>query len=146
MTVRVLADLLARHQPGFSLPRAFYTDEDVFRLDLERIFRRCWLFAGFACQAATPGDYFTFAVGDDSLIILRGDDGRLNSRKIGFEAARRLDQLMTGQLTAANAPALVIPPLHVVTRRSTDILAIEDALVAQALAFINRRVFDPIGV
>jgi len=69
-----------------------------------------------------------------------------NSRKIGFEAARRLDQLMTGQLTAANAAAVVIPPLHVVTRRSTDILAIEDTLVAQALAFINRRVFDPIGV
>jgi Rieske 2Fe-2S family protein len=79
MTARVLADLLARHQPGFSLPRAFYTDEDVFRLDMERVFRRCWLFAGFACQAATPGDYFTFAVGDDSLIILRGDDGRLRA-------------------------------------------------------------------
>ena len=50
-------------------------DEDIYRVDLERIWRRSWLFAGHACQVPQPGDYFTFDVGTDPLIVIRGDDG-----------------------------------------------------------------------
>src|SRR5437016_5990965 len=38
--------LLASCRPGWSLPREFYSEEEIYRLDLERIWRRGWLFAG----------------------------------------------------------------------------------------------------
>jgi Rieske 2Fe-2S family protein len=71
--------LLAERQPGHSLPRDFYTSEEVFRRDVERVYGQHWLFAGFSCQIPRPGDYFTFELVDDSLIILRGDDGALRA-------------------------------------------------------------------
>ena len=36
--------------------------------------------------------------------------------------------------------------MHVVTRRSTDMIAIDDPKVAAALAFIHDHAADPIGV
>jgi glycine betaine catabolism A len=78
MTVTV-ADLVAECRPGFSLPRDFYVSDAVFRVEMEHVFGRRWLFAGFGCQAARAGDYFTFELADDSLIIIRGDDGKLRA-------------------------------------------------------------------
>jgi Rieske 2Fe-2S family protein len=66
-------------RPGFSLPQAYYVDDDIFRLDMERVFRRRWLFAGHTCQVRKPGDYFTFEVGTDSLIVIRGDDEQIRA-------------------------------------------------------------------
>jgi glycine betaine monooxygenase A len=74
-----LADLLAGRQPGFSLPQEFYTGSELFRLDQERVFRRRWLFAGYTCQIPQPGDYFTFDIGDDSLIVIRDDAGEVRA-------------------------------------------------------------------
>ncbi|MBX9585396.1 MAG: aromatic ring-hydroxylating dioxygenase subunit alpha [Gemmataceae bacterium] len=73
-----LDELIRGRRPGFGLPRPFYTDEQVYRRDLERVFGRCWLFAGHTGQVRRPGDYFLFEVGGDSLIV-RGDDGRVRA-------------------------------------------------------------------
>ena len=43
---QTIRKLIASRQPGHSLPRAFYCDELIFRADVERIWRRGWLFAG----------------------------------------------------------------------------------------------------
>lgn len=72
-----LEALIAGCQPGWSLPQAFYTDEAVYRLDIERIWRHGWLFAGHTCEIPEPGDYLTVEVDTDSVIILRGDDGEI---------------------------------------------------------------------
>jgi Rieske 2Fe-2S family protein len=74
-----VSNLLAGRRPGFSLPQAFYTSEEVFRLDLARVFRPSWLFAGYTCQVPHPGDYFTFDLGGDSLIVIRDDDGEVRA-------------------------------------------------------------------
>ena len=60
----------------------------------------------------------------------------LDTRRIGFEAASLLDRLMKGENLVEH---IVVPPLEVVTRGSTDTLAIEDPQVAAALAFIRRN-------
>ncbi|HKB41077.1 MAG TPA: Rieske 2Fe-2S domain-containing protein [Gemmataceae bacterium] len=73
------ATLAASRRPGFTLPQPFYTRAEIFQLEMERIFRRRWLFGGFSCQAPRPGDYFTFEMGADSLIVVRGDDLRLRA-------------------------------------------------------------------
>ncbi len=75
-------DLLARlrsRPPGHTLAREFYTDPDWFRLDLEHIFYRNWLFAGHDCELPQPGAYLTLQVGDYPLIVVRGDDGRIRA-------------------------------------------------------------------
>jgi LacI family transcriptional regulator len=58
-----------------------------------------------------------------------------NAERIGFEAAQLLDRLMAG----AKAPAenLLIEPLEVVTRQSSDVFAVEDPLVSRAARFIR---------
>jgi LacI family transcriptional regulator len=67
-----------------------------------------------------------------------------NTRKIGFEAATLLQQMIAG-----NDPPekpIYIPPLGIVTRRSTDVLAIEDEAVANAIRFIREHACDGITV
>jgi LacI family transcriptional regulator len=69
---------------------------------------------------------------------------RFNGERTGFEAARLLDRLMAGKPPPRN-PVLV-EPLGIVTRQSTDVVAIRDAEVAEALRLIRRRACEGIGV
>jgi Rieske 2Fe-2S family protein len=74
-----IRDLVAARREGWCLEQPFYTDEAILRVDMERIFRRYWLFVGHTSQIPEPGDYFTYAIGGDSLIILRDDDGQIQA-------------------------------------------------------------------
>jgi LacI family transcriptional regulator len=58
-----------------------------------------------------------------------------NTRKIGYDAAALLDRMMQGELIEPGT--FVVPPLGIVTRRSTDVLAIEDPDIADAVRFIR---------
>ena len=78
MTHHSLESLLARCQPGWSLPGDFYKDDAVYRLDLARVWRRGWIFAGHACEIPEAGDYFTLEVDTDSVIVVRGEDGTIH--------------------------------------------------------------------
>lgn len=64
--------------------------------------------------------------------------------RLGFVAAQVLDHL----LTTGQQPELpiLVPPRHVVRRRSTDIVAVEDTAVAEAVRFLRDRVFEAITV
>ena len=73
-----LAELQAR-RPGMSLDRKFYCDPEFYRLDLETIFYRDWLFAGHDCEIPAPGDYFTIQIGDYPVMVLRGRDGSIRA-------------------------------------------------------------------
>jgi hypothetical protein len=50
--------LLRSRRDGFSLPQPFYNSPDFFRLDLELIWSRDWLFVGHYCEVANPGNFF----------------------------------------------------------------------------------------
>lgn len=67
-----------------------------------------------------------------------------NRHRAGFEAARLLDRMMAGQSVANDA--ILIRPLGIETRQSTDTLAIEDTDVAEALRFIRRHASSGINV
>ncbi|MDP9173996.1 MAG: XylR family transcriptional regulator [Planctomycetota bacterium] len=62
---------------------------------------------------------------------------RLNTEQIGYEAASLLAKLIAGQ--APPAEPILIPPIEVITRRSTDVLALADVEVAAAVRFIRDR-------
>jgi glycine betaine catabolism A len=74
-----LHEMIALRRSGYSLPGEFYSSELVYRAELDAIWRRGWLFAGHACEIRNPGDYFNFGIGDDSLIVIRDDENRINA-------------------------------------------------------------------
>jgi Rieske 2Fe-2S family protein len=76
---RTIAQLIESRRPGYSLPGDFYRSQAVFRADLDRIWRQGWLFVAHSCELASPGDYVTFSVDADSLIVIRDDDGEVRA-------------------------------------------------------------------
>jgi LacI family transcriptional regulator len=68
----------------------------------------------------------------------------LNAHRTGYEAASLLDRMMNGAQVGGQTH--LIPPLGVETRQSTDVLAVEDSHVAQALRFIREHACEGIDV
>ena len=60
-----------------TLESKYYVDDSVPALERERIFCRTWQCVGWAEQAANAGDYFTFDLAGEPLLIARGADGVL---------------------------------------------------------------------
>jgi len=86
---------------------------------------------------------------DNDVVLGELSDPPLSSidqdlQRIGYEAAALLDRLMSGE-PAPTGPVLV-EPLGVVSRRSTDAVAIEDPAVAIALRLIRQHACDQIGI
>lgn len=68
----------------------------------------------------------------------------LNTEKAGYDAAELLDKLMHGEKMTGQQ--IIVEPTHIVTRRSTDVLSIQDPDVAAALRFIRNNCRDQITV
>jgi LacI family transcriptional regulator len=64
--------------------------------------------------------------------------------RTGFEAAALLDRLMQGE--SAPTEPMLIAPIGITTRGSSDVVAIEDPLVAKALRYVREHARDGIKV
>jgi LacI family transcriptional regulator len=67
-----------------------------------------------------------------------------NTHRTGYEAAALLDRMMGGR--TVKPVAHLIAPLGVAARQSTDVLAVEDRSVAQAVQFIRDHACEGINV
>ena len=54
-----------------TLPREYFTSEDIYRAEQERIFGRSWLLAGHGSQLDKPGSYFVVNVDRESVLVVR---------------------------------------------------------------------------
>jgi LacI family transcriptional regulator len=68
----------------------------------------------------------------------------VNPQRVGYEAAALLDRLMAGEKPPSRGIFLDLG--RVVTRQSTDVLAIDDAELARAVRFIRMHACDGINV
>ena len=59
-----------------TLPGRYYTSPEIFAREQERIFSRRWVCVGRASDLARPGDYACPRIAGESLIAVRGKDGR----------------------------------------------------------------------
>ena len=66
------------------------------------------------------------------------------AEQIGFRAAQVLHRLMLGR--TVRQEATLIPPLGIVTRQSTDTLAIPDRALVSAVSFIRENAAKPLQV
>jgi LacI family transcriptional regulator len=66
--------------------------------------------------------------------------------RIGYAAGHLMDRLLARQRLGKAQRQIRLPPLRVVRRRSTDVLAVTDPTVADALRFIREHACDPCSV
>ncbi|TIQ40671.1 MAG: aromatic ring-hydroxylating dioxygenase subunit alpha, partial [Mesorhizobium sp.] len=71
--------LLHGRRAGYSLEQPFYTDPDFFKLDMELIWYRDWLFIGHDCELPKPGSYITAQIGDYPVVLVRDQQGKINA-------------------------------------------------------------------
>lgn len=97
-----------------------------------------------ACRAANvgvPEEVAVVGVDNDELLCELANPALssvvLNAEHGGFEAAALLDRLMSGRQTTPER--ISVEPLQVVTRMSTDVVALEDIEVAHAIRYINEN-------
>lgn len=70
-----IRNLLDERRAGHSLPQPFYTDADIFALDMEAAFETSWLMIGFSAELPKPGNYLAMTIGRTPIVILRDRGG-----------------------------------------------------------------------
>jgi len=72
-------DIMSLFDPATGvLDRRVLSDEQIYKLELERIFARGWNFMCHESQIPKTGDYFINYIGEDQVIVVRDDDGNVN--------------------------------------------------------------------
>jgi len=70
---------VARTPRRARLDKARYTDPSRASAEWEGIWTRCWLFAGLVSDLPEPGDYFTYNIGKESIVLMRNDAGAIQA-------------------------------------------------------------------
>ena len=74
-----IKNLITSQKPGWSLDQSFYTDPDIYQLELDHIITQNWIFAGHQSQIPDTGDFKVLNVANESAIIVRAKDGSLSA-------------------------------------------------------------------
>jgi choline monooxygenase len=74
-----LYDQEAPLEQAYTIPAAWYVDERIGRLEREQVFAGNWIAVGRTDQAATAGQFFTFDLAGEPLIVVRGADSELRA-------------------------------------------------------------------
>ncbi len=102
----------------------------------QNVFEACSL-----CGFRIPEDVAILGVDNDEFVCSLTDvpmsSIAVNFEKAGFEAAKLLDRLMGGE--ALGLMKIIAKPLHVISRQSTDIMAVEDEQLSKALNFVHEN-------
>jgi LacI family transcriptional regulator len=104
-----------------------------------------------ACRAfglRVPEEVAVIGVNNDELLCRLGSPPLTSiehgTERMGYEAAALLERLMNGERPRRRQ--FIIDPVGITTRQSTDLLAIEDRIVASAMSFINANTLKGIKV
>lgn len=62
-----------------TLARKYFSSDEIFRSERERIFSRSWLLAGHISRIEGPGRYFLFELDRESVIVLRDANGTVRA-------------------------------------------------------------------
>jgi LacI family transcriptional regulator len=104
--------------------------------------------ASRAVGLAVPDEIAVIGVDNDDVLCELSDPPLSsiapNSERIGYEAACLLDRMMAGKRPPAQP--VIVAPAGVVTRRSTEVLAMEDRHIASAVRYIREYACEGIDV
>jgi LacI family transcriptional regulator len=115
----------------------------------------CDIFACHLCNVAkeagfkVPDEIAILGVDDDQAICNICDPPlssiALNFKKAGYDAAKLLDKIISGQQTM-QGQYIKIQPTHIESRGSTDIFAINDPDIVQVLKYIRQNSNKPLQI
>ena len=98
------------------------------------------------CGLSVPEQVAVVGVEDDDLLCFTTQPHlssvRMPNESIGFRSAEHLHRVLTGK----KPRKIILPPIGVVTRGSSDLVAVEDRVVSSALKFIHAHLHEPIRV
>ena len=66
-------------RPDHAIDPYFYRSHVVYERELDQLIFRSWLYAGHVSELKEAGDYLLFDIGEDSVIIVRGEDGDVHA-------------------------------------------------------------------
>jgi nitrite reductase/ring-hydroxylating ferredoxin subunit len=55
-----------------------FTDPEIYRLELQRLFTRAWIVLAHESEVPKPGDYLSRSIGQDPVIISRDENGEVH--------------------------------------------------------------------
>jgi LacI family transcriptional regulator len=123
-----------------SKPVGIFTPNDLWGVQVLMACRRAGL--------RVPEEVAVLGVDNDTLYCEMTRPGLSSvivpAEQIGYEAAGLLERLLSGE-PAPQDPVL-LPPVGVRSRRSSEVLAIEDESVAAAVRFIRQQAHQPLQV
>lgn len=90
-----------------TIPALLYHSEEVRALEQERIFHKEWLCPGLAADIPKPGDYITFSIEAQPILVLRGRDGVI--RGFSNVCLHRMMPLVEGRGSCGNK---IVCPYH----------------------------------
>ena len=61
--------------PAGTVDHRIFSDAEIYRAEMERIFARCWNFMCHESQIPQAGDFFLNFIGEDSVIAVRDRKG-----------------------------------------------------------------------
>jgi phenylpropionate dioxygenase-like ring-hydroxylating dioxygenase large terminal subunit len=90
----------------YTLPPQVYCSQDIFDLEVERVFRRGWMNVGHVSQIPDAGDFRTVDMFGELLVVTRGRDGEISV--LSRVCPHRWMDICSGR-PAGNAPSLQCP-------------------------------------
>src|SRR5256885_5819636 len=102
---------VGEHLASKTPPGSFYTDETIFRKELEEFYDRSWMNLGREDEIARPGDFFTREIGGGRVIVVRGAGGIARAL---FNVCRHRGARPPGG-TAGAKPRSIVCPHHGLT-------------------------------
>ena len=136
-------------QGARTLPRAYYTSEEIFAAEKDVIFGRLWSCVGRSSRFAQPGDYIVATVADESIIVVRGRDGIVRAFfNVCRHRGTRLCSTETGRFSdviqcpyhawtyAIEGDLIGAPHMHGVEGFNRDDYPLHTAAVAESNGFV----------
>jgi LacI family transcriptional regulator len=99
-------------------------------------------------EISIPDQIALISVDNDDLLIDLSDlpvsSVILNAKRVGFEAAKMLESLMAGK--PMTQETILVEPVGIATRRSTDVLSVEDPNLAKAMLYLRDHACEGLSV
>jgi len=64
---------------AFTIPSSWYTNKDLYNLEIKTVFSNSWQYAARRDQLETPGQFVTTDIAGEPLVVVRGNDGVLRA-------------------------------------------------------------------
>jgi len=94
-------------KPSRPLPPRYFWDETFHEQEKRNVFAKSWRYVGHQNELPKKGDYTTLKVADESIFVIRGEDGEL--RAFYNVCQHRAAELLIGKGTLKN---LITCPYH----------------------------------